>query len=143
MNFRLIAVGFLVKDRFQRAIEIVAAQQQMLARMSMIEIVHYLRIMTPARSGYMRSTAMGWDFRRRGSGDSASSWAGKIHNSLRFFILRSFYMAQVFMVCTGSQSNLFLRKDLCGRINQASGLASWRLKGNVPDQFLNKYSDLV
>jgi len=66
MNFRLIAVGFLVKDRFQRAIEIVAAQQQMLARMSMIEIVHYLRIMTPARSGYMRSTAMGWDFRRRG-----------------------------------------------------------------------------
>lgn len=66
MNFRTIALGFLIKERFQRAIEIVAAQQQMLARMSMVEITGYLRSISPKRSGYMASTAMGWDFRRRG-----------------------------------------------------------------------------
>jgi len=66
MNFRTIAIGFLIKERFQKAIEIVAAQQQMLARMSMVEITGYLRSISPKRSGYMASTAMGWDFRRRG-----------------------------------------------------------------------------
>ncbi|MBA7676805.1 hypothetical protein ES703_85050 [subsurface metagenome] len=66
MNFRVIAVGWLIKGNFQKAMEIFAAQQQMLGRMSMVEIAHYLRSISPRRTGFMASQVSGWNFRRRG-----------------------------------------------------------------------------
>lgn len=67
MNFRTIALGFYMKDRFRRAMEIMAVEQQMLAKMSMVEIAGYLRGICPKRRGMMASLVRGWDFQRKGT----------------------------------------------------------------------------
>ena len=66
MNIRIFALGWLAQDMFKRNMEMVALNQQRMAVGSMMEIAAYLRSITPRRSGYMASTARGWDFRRRG-----------------------------------------------------------------------------
>lgn len=65
MNFRTIAIGFFIRDHFRKSMEIVAQQQQMLGRMSSVEIAHYMRSITPRRSGYMAGSVMAWNFQRR------------------------------------------------------------------------------
>ena len=66
MNFRIVPLGFLIQDRFQRSIEIVALQQQNMAKGSMMEIAHYLRAITPRRSGVMAGAVRGSGYRRIG-----------------------------------------------------------------------------
>ena len=66
MNIRIFALGWLAKDMFERQMEMVALTQQKMAVGSMQEIARYLRSITPRSSGYMASTARGWDFHRRG-----------------------------------------------------------------------------
>jgi hypothetical protein len=86
MNFRIIAIGCLVGDYFERQMEIVALNQQKMAAMSMMEIAHYLRSITPRRSGMMASLVRGCDFKRRGRwgfsffvGWRASDFYGKFY----------------------------------------------------------------
>ena len=86
MNFRIIALGLLAKDAFERNLEMVALNQQRMARMSMMEIAAYLRSITPRRSGYMANAVRGYGFRRRGRwgfefkvGWRASDFPGVFH----------------------------------------------------------------
>ena len=66
MNFRVIAIGCLTGDYFERQLELVALTQQRMAVGSMLEIAAYLRIMSPRRSGYMASAVRGYGYRRIG-----------------------------------------------------------------------------
>jgi len=86
MNFQIIALGFLAKDSFERQMEMVALNQQKMAVGSMMEIAHYLRSITPRRSGMMASLVRGCDFKRRGRwgfsffvGWRASDFYGKFY----------------------------------------------------------------
>lgn len=66
MNIQVIGLGLLVGDTFNRMIEKAMLMNQLNAVRASGEITRFLRDITPISSGFMRSRAKRWDYRRRG-----------------------------------------------------------------------------
>jgi len=66
MYIRVIALGLLVGDAFNRMIEKAMLMNQLNAVRASGEITRYLRDITPVSSGKMRSRTRTWDYKRRG-----------------------------------------------------------------------------
>lgn len=66
MFMRVIGLGLLVGDTFNRMIEKVMLMNQLNAVRASGEITRFLRDITPISSGFMRSCTRTWDYKRRG-----------------------------------------------------------------------------